>query len=175
MIRRVSLADVERFKAGILAKTKRTRKPAAYVVPEANVQETCDGLLERDGWRIVITDPKRLRGLGVTEKGIADTLGIRYRHAIEVAAIQEIRRAVPEYVVDQTAAQLRALADILWVEWKTIKGKTAEKQHEWHFLERGRGALTWKAGEDFEPTIEGFMDHYNASGLAINRMRIGAR
>lgn len=152
---RISADQLKTLQAGwtpeALKRRAKERKPKAPTTSEADLQKGCCGLLVADGWRIVTTDPKWMRGLGVSEKGIADTLAIRYK------------------------AKHSEDCDVLWIEWKKIGGKTAQLQHDWHALERMRGALTWKAVEDFEPTIEGFAAHYNESGLAINQMRVGAQ
>ncbi len=138
------------------------RKPKAPMTSERDIQNTCIDLLRLDGWRIIVTDPQWMRGMGVTEPGIADTLAISYEAARRL-------KGVPYPVTD-------ALALVLWIEWKRpARSKTYQNQHDWHAAERARGALTLKSGEDFEPTIEGFADWYNKSGLAINKMQVGAK
>lgn len=156
MLRRPTAEDLARFRSRALP-VKSTRKPKLPTTSEADLQATCCGLLIADGWRIVTTDPKWMRGLGVSEKGIADTLAIRY----------------PRFINGHWAHEGQIC--LLWIEWKKISGKYAQDQHDWHTIERARGGTTWKAEEDFVPTIEGFAAHYNSSGFAINRMRVGAQ
>ena len=129
-------------------------------VSEAHVEHTCTAMLELDGWRALKTDPvsRREWGKGFGEKGMADCLYIRYHPE----AIRLHSRTLCE-----TAA-----AEVLWVEWKTMRGEKATKlaghQVDWHTLERKRGALTLKAGVDFPATIEGFKRFYETSGLMRN-------
>lgn len=147
------------------------RKPKPNVASERDVQNTCIEFLKLDGWRIIVTDPQWMRGMGVTEPGIADTLAIRYGSLPRLFTWLLI--VLPPKV---SAVLLRVFCEALWIEWKRPKGsKTQQNQHDWHAAERARGALTIKAGEDFEPTIEGFADWYNKSGLAINKMQVGAK
>lgn len=123
------------------------------MVSEAQIQEACADLLALDDWRRIRTDLKRLRGMGVQEKGMADDLFIRYGwHA-----------SIPN-------PALHHVAEVLWIEHKKLdkRGKPTKaspKQIEWQALERKRGALVWQAGVDFPATIEGFRDHYKVSGL----------
>lgn len=111
-------------------------------ISEASIQETCAQWLALDGWlRRIKTDLRHLRGMGVQEKGIPDDCFIRY----------DFRRS--------------SWAQVLWIEWKASDGVVGQQQTEWHQLERARGALVWVARQDFDPTIEGFQDHYRKSGL----------
>lgn len=124
---------------------------------EVGIQATCADFLILDGWRRVRMDLQHLRGLGVQEPGMADDLFIRYG--------QRRNRDYPQGEEDQ----------VMWIEWKRPKkqgGKMARHQHEWHMQERARGALTLKAGEDFEASVDGFIAWYGASGL--QRKRIAA-
>lgn len=113
---------------------------------EAQIEQTCSEYLALDGWRRVITDPKQLRGLAVTEKGIPDGLYIRYDDFIGSDG------SIPN-------------AYVLWVEFKSKRGRLSDAQLAWHMAERTRGALTVIAGKDFEPTVEGFQMWYRKSGL----------
>ena len=113
---------------------------------ERSIQEACCDYLALDNWRRVRTDMPQLRGLGVQEKGMCDDLFIRYRTLV-------------------------GFADVLWIEWKSKKGIHGQKQVEWQAAERARGALVWVAKKDFEPTVEGFMDHYRESGLMRKNIR----
>ncbi len=118
---------------------------------EADIQRTCTEFLELDGWRALRTDPcsDRRRAKGFGEIGMADHLYIRY-------AIMQA---------------FHPWAEVLWVEYKRPKGKATPEQIAWHNAERARGALTWIAGIDFEPTIEGFEAYYRASGLMRRDIR----
>lgn len=127
-----------------------TAAKSPRTLSEAHIQRTCSDWLALDNWRAIITDPPQLRGLGVTEKGIPDRLYIRYtQHCLKPYSCPD--------------------AEVLWIEWKRMKGNIATKatteQWEWHRLERKRGALTVIAGVEFPATIEGFQAWYRASGL----------
>lgn len=128
-----------------------TRGPA---ILEAGIQATCTQFLELEGWRSLRTDPvsRREWGKGFGEKGMADHLYIRYT-----------------YFGVYHASGLRSVAEVMWIEWKRLRGTKATKakqhQKDWHRDERERGALTLIAGEDFPATIEGFMGWYESSGL----------
>lgn len=114
---------------------KRPRKR-----PEAELQKQADNFLGWDGWRVIVTDPPRLRGLGVIEKGIPDRLYLRY---------------------DAYSAE----GQILWIEWKSKGGKHSQDQRLWRLAERARLALVWVAKEDFEPDYDSFVAFYRKSGL----------
>ena len=121
----------------------------AAIEKEADIQKACTDLLLLDDWRVIHTDLKHLRGMGVQEPGIADDLFIRY--------------------CGGSATQ------VMWIEWKRIdprglRTKASQKQIAWHELERKRGALTLIAGFDFEPTTEGFKTFYQNSGLMRKRI-----
>ena len=129
---------------------------------EAHIQRTCTDWLALDGWRCVRTDMPHLRGLGVSEPGMADNLYIRYDcTASELAAIKNR--------FGETFNNLLSSASVMWIEWKRIKvrvpTKAKQNQQEWHEAERARGALTLISGEDFPASIEGFCIWYAASGL----------
>jgi hypothetical protein len=132
-------------------------KLASVEWPEHLIEAECTRLLEQDGWRSLRTDPvsDRGRGKGFGELGMADHLYIRYScvaHKLE------------------TVHPGRADSDVLWIEFKSAKGKPAKHQTEWHTKERARGALTWIAGVDFPPSVQGFVMKYRQSGL--NRGRV---
>ncbi len=120
--------------------------------PEWYIEAECTRLLEQDGWRALRTDPvsDRGRGKGFGEIGMADHCYFRYQ--------------------PHERHYSRADAEVLWIEFKSAKGKPAKHQIEWHTKERARGALTWIAGVDFAASIEGFVEHYRKSGL--NRGRV---
>ena len=132
--------------------------PEASTAPvdrlEAPIQAECLNLLERDDWRILVTNPvsDRSKGKGFGELGMADALAIRYRPT------------------DNPGGAGSADASIMWLEFKRGKGGVlASHQRSWHIKERARGALTVIAGEDFEPSVEGWKAWYCASGLMRRR------
>lgn len=128
---------------------------------EAHIQATCTAWLELDGWRCVHTDMPHLRGLGVSELGMADNLYIRYAFSAYGPAMRK-----PEEHDQRVNAMLLASGqDVLWIEWKKRGGKAAQHQKDWHHNERARGALTLIAGEDFPASIEEFCNWYKNSGL----------
>ncbi len=122
--------------------------------PEHMIEAECTRLLEQDGWRALRTDPvsDRGRGKGFGEKGMADHLYIRYGNATCGVATDGSNDVV------------------MWIEFKSAKGKPAKHQTEWHTKERARGALTLIAGEDFPASVAGFVEWYRKSGL--NRGRV---
>lgn len=144
--------------------------PKTIEPSEADIQKACNDLLILDGWRIVVTDPKHLRGLGVSEPGMPDNQYIRYKlHGYN-------RPTHTERTLYQEWAQ------VMWIEWKRrdryskkkrcwIPTKAGERQREWHQRERARGALTLIAGEDFDASIEAFRKWYAKSGLQHKAFR----
>lgn len=133
---------------------------------EAHIAATCTEWLALDGWRAIETDPKHLRGLGVSEPGMADRIYIRY----DPANIDPSVGFTPCFAAGKG---LRNLPDgsfaeecnVMFIEWKKKGGKAGQHQKEWHTRERSRGALTLIAGEDFPASIEGFCGWYQKSGL----------
>lgn len=134
-----------RYHAPDCPKRKAAAKPAKPPrVSEASLQATCADWLALDGWlRRIKTDLRHLRGMGVQEPGIPDDCFIRYA----------------------PLNPFPGTAQVLWIEWKARDGVIGQKQIEWHTLERARGGLVWVAKQDFEPTVDGFQDHYRESGL----------
>jgi len=158
-----------------------TRTKPASKSTEAALQKACTDILQLDGWRALRTDPvsdtaalplirKRIaavcaeghvsawivskllasvkgRGKGFGEEGMADYLYIRYHY-------------LARDLVNRPAAE------VLYVEYKRPGGRVTPQQQMWHIAERQRGALTLIAGEDFEATVDGFLDWYRKSGLA---------
>lgn len=139
---------------------------AAAVMPkplEKHLQKSVTDFLVLDGWRALKTDPvsRKAWGKGFGELGMADHLYIRYRHHAWAQGVEK-----------------KAWAEVLWIEFKREKGGSgrralftkAEKakihQKAWHAKERALGAFTLIAGEEFEPTIDGFRKWYAESGLA---------
>ncbi len=128
----------------------KTTKPLS----EAHIQATCTEFLSWDDWRCIVTDPAHLRGLGVSEPGMPDRQFIRYLYGPGGG--------------DACMCGMRegcACSQTLWVEFKKRGGKAAQHQKDWHAKERSRGGLVWVLGEDFPASIEGFCQHYAASGL----------
>lgn len=117
--------------------------------PEAELQKQADDFLSWDGWRAIVTDPPRLRGLGVIEKGIPDRLYLRYEGDSE----QEFHNWA------------QCISQALWIEWKAKGGQHGVDQIRWRKAERARGALVWVAREDFEPDYDSFVAFYRKSGL----------
>lgn len=115
-------------------------------VSEADIQRTCTDWLLLDGWRVIHTDLRHLRGMGVQERGMADDLFIRYGDVL---------------LLDET----------LWIEWKVKGGRAAVHQLAWHKAERARGAFTIIGGIDFHATIYHFMQWYRMSGLMRKNLR----
>ena len=125
---------------------------------EIDLAKACTDLLALDGWRALKTDPvsRREWGKGFGEKGMADSLYLRYTDPLWIAGDK------------------RAIGEIFWIEWKTPKGRLAPHQHAWREAERARGALALIAGIDFDASLEGFVCWYQKSGLQRRELRIGA-
>ena len=98
-----------------------------------------------------------LRGLGVSEPGMADHQFIRYGYFSPTA---------------KKHFAIKPLAEVLWVEFKKRGGKAEQHQKDWHARERNRGGLVWVLGEDFEASIESFCEYYAKSGLQRKRISI---
>ncbi len=148
-------ANLDAFNAALDEKTD------SIEWPEHMIEAECTILLEQDGWRALRTDPvsDRGRGKGFGEPGMADHLYIRYG---------QFRRTFPS-TVNENKPYAIACAEVLWVEFKSAKGKPSKHQIEWHTKERARGALTWIAGVDFPASVAGFVEHYRKSGLNRGR------
>ena len=151
------------------------KKRTDHVVEkEADIQQACTDMLLLDGWRVLHTDLKHLRGMGVQEPGIADDLFIRYRPTPYEIHMDGVNPDNPRQI-GWWKKGLECQAQVMFIEWKRIdprglRTKASQKQKDWHTLERKRGALTLIAGQDFEPTIEGFSTFYQNSGLMRNRI-----
>jgi hypothetical protein len=119
--------------------------------------------LELDGWRALKTDPvaRREWGKGFGELGMADSLYIRYDW-------DSAWEPNPSAKIDE-----RAIAQVMWIEWKTPRGRAAPHQHAWREREQARGALALIAGVDFDASLEGFAKWYAESGLQRRSLRIG--
>lgn len=131
------------------------RAGAARLLREIDIENTCTEWLTLDGWRPFKTDPKHLRGLGVTEPGMPDRFYVRYLYRSGGSA-------------EPCMCGMRdgcACVQLVWIEWKRKGGKSALRQMAWHDAERLRGAVVLVAGENFPATIEGFQHWYRQSGL----------
>ncbi len=130
---------------------------------EAHIAATCTAWLELDNWRAIETDPKHLRGLGVSEPGMADRQYIRY--------LNDADPRKGRYPAE-TGKTYWPIAEVMWIEWKKKGGKAGQHQKDWHARERSRGALTLIAGIDFPASIESFCAWYQKSGLQRKSMRL---
>lgn len=128
---------------------------------EIDLARACTDLLALDGWRHLKTDPvsRREWGKGFGEKGMADSLYIRYLGGKSLKILAE-------------TPDLLAVTETMWIEWKIPKGRIAPHQHQWRELERKRGALALIAGIDFHASIEGFYRWYVQSGLKRRELYI---
>lgn len=124
---------------------------------EIDLARACSDLLALDGWRHLKTDPvsRREWGKGFGEKGMADSLYIRYSYP------------------GSTIQSMLAQCELVWIEWKTPRGRVAENQHAWRERERARGALAIIAGIDFDASLEGFATWYLKSGLQRRNLWLG--
>lgn len=123
---------------------------------EAMIQKGGRDLMELDGWMLLKTDPEWMRGLGVSEPGIADDQFIRY----------DIHEEFWPFEGPKIPLHYKVLAQVLWIEWKKKGGKAGAHQATWHQHMRWLGAVTLIAGENFEASIDGFTKWYMESGLA---------
>lgn len=156
---------VDRFNALSGAEALALARKARIVrKSEREIERTCTGILKRDDWRSLKTDPvsDKRRGKGFGELGMADYLYIRYWAA-------NVHRKPEPYDGAANALHLASGNEVLWVEWKRHDGKAAEHQKAWHAAERKRGALVLVAGEDFPASVEGFHEWYLKSGLCRSR------
>jgi spermidine synthase len=122
---------------------------------EKDIQRACEDILLLDGWEIIRREKqwseKKKKATG--ELGAADCMAVRYDNA-----------GMHRYCI-------RVWAEVLHIEWKRPKtGKLRTSQRIWHDAKRKQGAVTWIAGEQFEPTYESFKAHYEASGLCRRRL-----
>lgn len=115
--------------------------------PERDLAKACTELLQLDGFRAIPMEPisRREWGKGFGEIGMADYLYIRYE---------------PVSLIVKNAK-----AEVVWVEYKSPRGKPTRAQLLWHDAERKRGAVTAIATVNFAPTIEDFFIWYCAAGL----------
>lgn len=124
--------------------TRTARSP----VLEKHVQEGVAAFLSIDGWRRIRTDLRRLRGMGVQEKGMADDLFLRYDPIF-------VR------VHGQAYSEFKPFAEVLWCEFKRPGEKPRPEQIVWHEAERAKGALVL-----IVDCIDQFRKDYFAMGLA---------
>lgn len=139
----------------------KPRKSRALVVREASIQQAVTDYLRLDGWRVFHWEygfderSKKTHG----EPGMPDLLCIRYRY--DGGPLEGIDREL-----------LQARGDILWIELKSLTGDHSAAQRIWQKAERERGALVWVAGEEFPRTVEGFIRHYEQSGLQRRKIEV---
>lgn len=62
--------------------------------------------------------------------------------------------------------QLRAMAEVMWIECKRPGEKPDTHQRIWINAERARGALVVVLGEDCECSIDSWVEWCKGSGLA---------
>jgi len=110
---------------------------------EADIQKAVVDLLQLDGWRPLRTDPvsDRRRGKGFGEAGMPDYLFLRYRPG-------------------RGCQDEAAIAETLWIEFKSPHGLVSAQQRLWHRIERDRGALTLTIA-----AVDEFLSWYRHSGL----------
>jgi hypothetical protein len=68
-------------------------------------------------------------------------------------------------VRERTTPLAHSAAHVMWIEWKSARGRAAPHQKTWHMAERARGALVVVAGQDFHKSVDGFIAWYRRSGL----------
>jgi len=117
-------------------------KNGKLVVPESDIEDAIISLLAWDGWRVfkfgwALTEAKREIG----EVDSPDLLCVRYMGCSP------------------------GLAEIIWIEGKSLLGKASGMQKLWHDAERKRGATVLVAGVDFVASVDGFRRWYEASSL----------
>jgi hypothetical protein len=129
---------------------------------EKHLQKHGEDLLQLDGWRILRLEQNysERKSKLVGEAGAPDGLYIRYAHF----GFLYINKQLMNTSRDSDAVW-EAATEVMWIEWKSPKGRASTAQKIWHGAERKRGALTLIAGEDFPASIEGFVKWYNNSGL----------
>lgn len=118
----------------------------ADIVTEKHIENTITEWLSYDGWHALVTDPKQLRGLGVSESGIPDK---QYRRARIAKG-----PGVPP-----------SLCEIVWIEFKKRGGKAGQHQMAWIARESQRGFLVLLVGVGCEASIEGIQKWFRESGL----------
>lgn len=131
----------------------RSFKPASK---EKDINAGIRQILQLDGWHVfnmeTVWNKEYRKGTG--EVGMPDMLAIRYR----------------DHPNAMDSDFIKSCASVLWIEGKTPKGRTGVHQLAWHAVERGRGALVWRANADFEASVEGFKRHYEQSGLCRRKL-----
>lgn len=133
----------------------KPRKSRALAVREvAHIMPAVADFLRLDNWEVRHLeygfDKRSNQKHG--EPGMADLQCIRYHYDVDESRLQLL-------------AKYRAHASVLWIELKSLTAPLRPEQRGWIMARRLAGALVWVAKEDFPPTIEGFMEHYRASGL----------
>lgn len=131
----------------------RKAKPLtrADIVTEKHIENTITEWLSYDGWIALVTDPKQLRGLGVSEPGMPDKQYRRYMCRPGGPLFNEV--------------SIASRCDLFWLEFKKKGGKSGQHQLDWHKREKERGGLVLLVGVDCEASIDGVMRWYRESGL----------
>lgn len=127
---------------------------------ERHLQDAASHILQLDGWRYFKMEPisRREWGKGTGEKGMPDGLYIRYGER------EALRRN------QHQPGTMAMLCSVMWIEWKRRGRKPKPHQIAWHLAERARGGFVACAGVDFEASLEGFLEWYEASGLCRRRL-----
>ena len=123
-------------------------------ISEKQLQKHAEDILQLDGWRVFRPEQnfsERKRKV-VGEAGAPDGLYVRYGGFFHDGS-------------DAADFMSECAAEVMWIEWKSAKGRPSTAQKIWHAAERKRGALALIAGEDFPATIDGFKEWYKNSGL----------
>jgi hypothetical protein len=119
---------------------------------ESDLERQIADYLALDSWYVrhfeLNYSERKQRSVG--EKGMPDLLCLRYH-------------ALPGW------------ANLLWIECKRPGGPVSRWQREWKERERRRGATVLLMGIDFEPSIDGFVEWYEKSGLQARYLRLGGR
>jgi hypothetical protein len=133
-------------------------KPLLY---ESDLERQIADYLALDGWytRHFELNYSERKQLVVGERGMPDLLCLRYCPLADPSD--------PDAVIPW--------ANILWIECKRPGGPVSRWQREWKERERRRGATVLLMGIDFEPSIDGFVEWYEKSGLQARYLRLGGR
>ena len=103
---------------------------------ERDIVKQCKMFLEFHGWRAIRMQRTVVSGqFQCGEPGIPDFLFLRY--------------PCPNSNV----------SNVMWIEFKSKAGKLSDKQAEWHFKERIRGATIWVV-DDFDVFRQQYEENY---------------
>ena len=123
---------------------------------ESDLERQIADYLALDGWytRHFELNYSERKQRSVGEKGMPDMLCLRYTRGASTSI---------------------AWANILWIECKRPGGPVSRWQREWKEREKRRGATVLLMGIDFEPSIDGFVEWYEKSGLQVRDLQLGGR